>query len=80
MAKMEADLLDDFGNLVMRTVVEDSGHVVLWTHMTRKHAQANPATGMMVYGNQIGDPQSGLDRAAFVAYLERVVAGLRSIT
>jgi hypothetical protein len=80
MSKLEADLTDDFGHLSVRIVLDDNGHVVLWTRNGRKKPMADPADGMMVYGNQIGDNHSGLGREAFADYLEKVAKGLRAIT
>lgn len=79
MAKMEADLTDSFGHLAVHIVLDDAGHVVLWTRSERKKPMIDPRDGKMVYGNQIGDNTLGLDRDQFIAYLENVTKGLRSI-
>jgi hypothetical protein len=77
--KLEADFTDDLGNLAVRVSVNDIGSVNLWTAQSRKQPLTNPATGMLIYGNQIGDYHSGLDRSKFVAYLEAVAAAVKTL-
>jgi hypothetical protein len=78
--KLEADFTDDLGNLAVRVSVNDIGSVNLWTAQSRKQPLTNPATGMLIYGNQIGGYNAGLDRVTFAEYLENVAAALKSIT